>query len=125
MRLSRPTQLAVAAAALLALTACSSIPFFGESKSKKEATEAEKAGRVAMVLTEERLKPSPDLASTSIELTAAVPMASWPEAGAIPAKVPGHVIAAESLKVAWQELREHARGDADVNGAVACKCKGE
>lgn len=103
MRLSRPTQLAVAAAALLALTACSSIPFFGESKSKKEATEAEKAGRVAMVLTEERLKPSPDLASTSIELTAAEPMASWPEAGAIPAKVPGHVIAAESLKVAWRK----------------------
>ncbi|WP_112062356.1 outer membrane protein assembly factor BamB family protein [Hyphomonas pacifica] len=102
MRLSRPTQLMVAAAALLAVSACSSIPFMNGSKAKDEASEAEKAGRVAMVLTDEKLQPSTDLATVTIELPEAKDITSWPEAGATPAKVPGHVNAANQLKVAWR-----------------------
>ena len=102
MRLSRPTQLMVAAAALIAVTACSSVPFLKGSKAKDEATEAEKAGRVAMVLTDEKLAPSTDLATVTIELPAAQDIESWPEAGATPSKVPGHVNAANELKVAWR-----------------------
>lgn len=101
MRLSRPLKLTATASALVALAACSSVPFFGSS-GDKDKEQVDKAGRVTMVLTEEAIEPKPELATESIELLPAADMASWPEAGGTPSKVPGHVIAAPQLKVAWR-----------------------
>ena len=56
----------VALACLLALAACSSVPFLGGSKKKDEALD--KTGRVTMVLTEEKIEASPELATQPIEL---------------------------------------------------------
>jgi outer membrane protein assembly factor BamB len=101
MRLSRPLKLTATASALVALAACSSVPFFGSS-GDKDKEQVDKAGRVTMVLTEEAIEPKPELATESIELLPAADMTSWPEAGGTPSKVPGHVIAAPQLKVAWR-----------------------
>ncbi|MDX1291899.1 MAG: hypothetical protein R3265_03720, partial [Hyphomonas sp.] len=101
MRLSHPLKLTAAATALVALTACSSIPFFGGSKND-DKEQLDKAGRVTMVLAEEAVKAKPELATESIDLLPAVDMPSWPEAGGTPAKAPGHVNAAPELKIAWR-----------------------
>ena len=60
---SRKILLAGAALALLGMTACSSLPKFGNNKAK-EAAEADKAGRITMVLSEEAIQPSADWMST-------------------------------------------------------------
>ena len=101
MRLSRPLKLTATATAFIALTACSSIPFFGNS-GNDDKEQLDKAGRVTMVLAEEAIAAKPELATESIDLLPAVDMASWPEAGGTPAKAPGHVNAAPDLKVAWR-----------------------
>lgn len=101
MRLSRRFQLTATATALVALSACSSIPFFGNS-GDDEKEQLDKAGRVTMVLAEEAIEASPDLATQSIDLPEAQTLTSWPEAGGTPAKAPGHVIAAQDMKVAWR-----------------------
>ncbi|MDF1806666.1 PQQ-like beta-propeller repeat protein [Hyphomonas sp.] len=101
MRLSRPLKLTATATAFIALTACSSIPFFGNS-GNDDKEQLDKAGRVTMVLAEEAVEAKPELATESIELLPATDMASWPEAGGTPAKAPGHVNAAPDLKIAWR-----------------------
>ena len=101
MRLSRPLKLTATATAFIALTACSSIPFFGNS-GNDDKEQLDKAGRVTMVLAEEAVEAKPELATESIELLPPTDMASWPEAGGTPAKAPGHVNAAPDLKIAWR-----------------------
>ena len=101
MRLSRQLKLTATATAFVALTACSSIPFFGGS-GNDDKEQLDKAGRVTMVLAEEAIEAKPELATESIDLLPAVDMPSWPEAGGTPAKAPGHVNAAPELKVAWR-----------------------
>jgi outer membrane protein assembly factor BamB len=101
MRLSRPLKLTATATAFVALTACSSIPFFGNS-GNDDKEQLDKAGRVTMVLAEEAVEAKPELATESIDLLPATDMASWPEAGGTPAKAPGHVNAAPDLKIAWR-----------------------
>ncbi|WP_339796387.1 PQQ-binding-like beta-propeller repeat protein [uncultured Hyphomonas sp.] len=101
MRLSRPLKLTATATAFIALTACSSIPFFGDS-GNDDKEQLDKAGRVTMVLAEEAVEAKPELATESIELLPPTDMASWPEAGGTPAKAPGHVNAAPDLKIAWR-----------------------
>ena len=101
MRLSRPLKLTAIATAFIALTACSSIPFFGNS-GNDDKEQLDKAGRVTMVLAEEAVEAKPELATESIELLPPTDMASWPEAGGTPAKAPGHVNAAPDLKIAWR-----------------------
>ncbi|KCZ66086.1 hypothetical protein L53_01850 [Hyphomonas sp. L-53-1-40] len=101
MRLSRPLKLTATATAFVALTACSSIPFFGNS-GNDDKEQLDKAGRVTMVLAEEAVEAKPELATESIELLPPTDMASWPEAGGTPAKAPGHVNAAPDLKIAWR-----------------------
>lgn len=101
MRLSRTIRLTAAASALVALTACNSIPFFGGGKKGDE--NIDKAGRVTMVLAEEKLEANPELATRPIELPEAVEITSWPQAGSNAAKVAGHVAAAETLTIAWRK----------------------
>ena len=101
MRLSRPLKLTATATAFIALTACSSIPFFGNS-GNDDKEQLDKAGRVTMVLAEEAVEAKPELATESIELLPPTDMASWPEAGGTPAKAPGHVNVAPDLKIAWR-----------------------
>lgn len=91
--------LAALAGALL-LGACSSLPGFGNDRAAEEA--ADKAGRVAMVLGDEKLEADPELASQSITLPVAETPSSWPEAGMRASKAVGHVIAADELVVDWR-----------------------
>ena len=87
--------------AALTLSACSSLPSFGNNKAKQQAAE-DKAGRITMVLTDEAIKPNPELAGVEIELPEATPIKAWSQAGANAAKVVGHVSAAPQLKIAWR-----------------------
>ena len=98
---SRKLAAALVLGAALTLTACSSFPRFGASEAKQQAAE-DKAGRITMVLTDEAIKPNPELAGVEIELPEATPIKAWSQAGANAAKVVGHVSAAPQLKIAWR-----------------------
>ncbi|MBK8196792.1 MAG: PQQ-binding-like beta-propeller repeat protein [Acidobacteria bacterium] len=101
MTISRTAIAATALASLLVLNACSSLPSFGSEK-KAEAAAEEKAGRITMVLDDERIAPSPTLTGVAIELPEAKAIDSWPEAGGAPTKAVGHIIAAPEMDVAWR-----------------------
>ncbi|MEQ9506350.1 MAG: PQQ-binding-like beta-propeller repeat protein [Hyphomonas sp.] len=102
MRISRPALAASALALTLGLSACISLPSFGNKE--KEALEAEdRAGRITMVLDDERIAPSTTLTGVEISLPPAEAVEAWTEAGKDPTKAVGHVIAAPALKVAWRK----------------------
>lgn len=102
MKFTRSAAAATALVCLLALNACSSLPSFGNDK--KEAAKAEdRAGRITMVLDDERIAPSETLTGVAVELPAAVAVQAWTEAGGNPTKSPGHVIAAPKLDIAWRK----------------------
>lgn len=89
----------------LLISACASapsLPGFGGSKEKAEATAEEKAGRITMVLGDEQLEADPELATQTITLPPAQVMTSWPQAGANSSKQVGHVAAAANMQVAWR-----------------------
>lgn len=93
-----------ALSALLVVSACGSIPDFGGAREKKAAATAEeKAGRIPMVLADDTLEPSAELAALEIVLPAAEAIGSWPQAGSNPAKVVGHIDAASALQIAWRK----------------------
>lgn len=102
MKSVRNVLLAGALAASLALTSCNSLPRFGGNQSSAERAAEDRAGRLAMVLEEEKIAPNPGLAGVPIELPNAEPVTSWTEAGGNPSKVSGHVEAAPSLSIAWR-----------------------
>lgn len=101
MRLSRNAAAAMAVVSLAALSACISLPSFGNDKKEVLAAE-EKAGRITMVLDSEQIAPSTTLTGIAVELPEAKAIASWTEAGGNPTKAPGHVIAAPNLDIAWR-----------------------
>jgi outer membrane protein assembly factor BamB len=101
MKFTRSAAAATALALMLALSACSSLPSFGNTK-KEEARAEEKAGRITMVLDDERIAPSTTLIGVEISIPPARAIETWTEAGGNATKAPGHVIAAPSLKVAWR-----------------------
>jgi len=102
MTISRSAALTTALVSLLALSACNSLPSFGNEK--KEAARAEdRAGRITMVLDNERIAPSATLTGVAIELPVATAVEAWTEAGGNPTKSPGHVIAAPELDIAWRK----------------------
>ena len=104
MKFARTILLTTALAAALALSSCNSLPSlpgFGGNNAAEKAAE-DKAGRLAMVLDEERVAPEPGLAGVPIELPAALAVEAWPEAGGSASKVAGHVIAAPELKIDWR-----------------------
>ena len=69
----------------LILTACNSLPRFGNSKAKEAAAE-DKVGRITMVLTDEAIKPNPELAGVEIVLPEPETIQAWNQAGATAAK---------------------------------------
>lgn len=85
----------------LGLSACNSLPRFGNSKAKEAAAE-DKAGRITMVLADEAIKPNPELAAVEIVLPEPERIEAWTQSGATAAKVVGHVTAAPQLAVAWR-----------------------
>jgi len=102
MKFSRPAAAMTALASLLVLSACISLPSFGNDK--KEAAEAEeKAGRITMVLDDERIAPSTTLTGVAIELPEARAVDTWTEAGGNSTKASGHVVAAPQLDIAWRK----------------------
>jgi outer membrane protein assembly factor BamB len=94
---------ALICASAATLAACSGLPDFGGAREKNEAATAEeRAGRITMVLNEEELVASPDLAATAIALPPAEPTPDWTQAGFNASKVVGHITAAPQLTVAWR-----------------------
>ncbi|MEM9739117.1 MAG: PQQ-binding-like beta-propeller repeat protein [Pseudomonadota bacterium] len=94
---------AIAGAGLLALSGCSTIGnaiTFGNA-DREAAEAADRAGRIAMVLSDEVLAADPELASLPIVLPVAESLVEWPETGSRPSKVVGHILAGEALDVAW------------------------
>jgi outer membrane protein assembly factor BamB len=65
---TRKYLLAGAALGILGLTACSSLPSFGGNGKAKELAEAEKAGRITMVLSDDKIEANPELATPEITL---------------------------------------------------------
>jgi outer membrane protein assembly factor BamB len=98
---TRKFLLAGAALCLMGVTACAYMPDFSNKKAK-ELEAADKAGRITMVLSEEAVEASPDLATETITLPEARQIKSWSQAGANAEKVVGHVAAAETLTIAWR-----------------------
>ncbi|WP_084418515.1 outer membrane protein assembly factor BamB family protein [Henriciella litoralis] len=93
-------RIAVFSALTVSLAGCS---YFRNLNAEKERlSEEEKAGRIEMVLGDQSLEASADLAGTAITLPAAETLASWPQAGSGPTKTAGHVAAAADLSVAWR-----------------------
>ena len=105
------------------LVGCSSIPFVGggDDDSTKEAVE--KAGRIAMVLGDEALAADPELIDVSVSLPVAQPVAAWPQTGGGAQKLPGHVIAGESLRVAWS--RDAGKGSDRFRAVTAAPVTSE
>lgn len=101
MKFSRTAVAVTAIASILALSACANMPSFG-GKKKEEAAAEEKAGRITMVLDQERIAPSTTLTGVAVELPEAVAVSAWTESGGNPTKVSGHVIAAPDLNIAWR-----------------------
>lgn len=101
MKFARTILVTTALAGALALSGCNSLPSFGNDR-KAEQTAEEKAGRLAMVLDEEKVTPEPGLAGVAIELPAAAPIEAWPESGGNPSKVAGHLQVAPELKIDWR-----------------------
>lgn len=101
MKFTRSSVAVAALAGLLAVTSCSSFPRFG--REDKEAVRAEdRAGRVTMVLDNDRVEPSTTLTGIEIELPPAATVNAWTEAGSNPTKVSAHIEAAPKLRVAWR-----------------------
>ena len=98
---TRKILLAGSALAFLGLAACSSFPSFGNNKAK-ELEEADKAGRITMVLSDDAVEPNPELAAETITLPEPQQIEAWTQAGANAEKVIGHVDAASSLSIAWR-----------------------
>lgn len=101
MTFSRSAVAASAMVSMLVLSACISLPSFGNDEKEELAAE-EKAGRITMVLDQEKIAPSTTLTGVEITLPEAVANTAWTEAGGSPTKAPGHVIASPNLDVAWR-----------------------
>ncbi|MEM1086496.1 MAG: PQQ-binding-like beta-propeller repeat protein [Pseudomonadota bacterium] len=83
--------------AALALSGCSIF----DRGSSDDVSEAEKEGRIAMVIGDQELVADPALAGTPITLPEARNAEAWPQAGRISTKITGHLAAAQNLTIAW------------------------
>ena len=101
MSKTRNLAAAIVIGSALGLSACNSLPSFGNSKAKEQEAE-DKAGRITMVLADEAIKPNPELAAVEIVLPEPETVQAWSQSGATAAKVVGHVTAAPQLTVAWR-----------------------
>lgn len=94
------TRFSITLVCLASLSACA---LFDRGREAREAeAAADREGRIAMILADEKLTPSPEMASQAVELPPAEPVLSWAQAGAGPTKSIGHVVAAPALEVAWR-----------------------
>lgn len=94
---------AIGALALTGVMALSGCSVFNSGRAEREAEEAaDRAGRIDMVLGEDRLEPDPEMIAVAVVLPEARELSSWPQTGGGETKVPGHVKAAEELGVDWK-----------------------
>ena len=97
LRQKTPIMLAIA---LLALSGCG---LFGGRSAEQDAEEAaDRAGRIAMVLGDEKIEADPALASEPIVLPPAETLSSWPQSGGRASKVTGHLTAAAAFELDWR-----------------------
>lgn len=80
----------------LSLTACGEGGFFGEDAEKPLPGE-----RIAILASDDLLKPDSSLESVPVVLPPPVRNAEWPQSGGGAAKDPGHLAAADKLERAW------------------------
>jgi outer membrane protein assembly factor BamB len=98
-RRARLQTLLLAGVAFSSLAGCQLINDANEERRAEVAQD--KAGRIAMVLGDEALTASSELAEIEVALPEARAVTSWPQTGGSADKNPGHVIAAPELNVAW------------------------
>ncbi len=82
------------------LSACSILD--RNKAEKEEATVEEKAGRVAMVLGDERLVADPSMVSVTVNLPPAQAVTEWPQSGSRASKAIGHIEAGAAFEIAWR-----------------------
>ncbi len=88
---------------VLGVSALASCSILDRNKAARdEATAEEKAGRVTMVLGDEKLVADPDLADVEIILPEARTVESWPQAGSKASKAIGHIVAGAEFEIAWR-----------------------
>lgn len=118
--MNRPTvskfAIAISALALVSCSSLPSIPGLGGGSDADEQAAEDKAGRIAMVLEDEVLEASPDLASTPINLPPAEAVEAWSQTGKVSSKVVGHVQAGDAFEIAW---RANAGKGTDRKSAIA------
>ncbi len=93
--------LLLAALSLATLSGCNVLS--GRSAAREAEEAADRAGRIAMVLGDEKLEADPALADQAIVLPPAETLAAWPQAGAQPSKVVGHVAAGADFVIDWRQ----------------------
>ncbi|MEO0549802.1 MAG: PQQ-binding-like beta-propeller repeat protein [Pseudomonadota bacterium] len=100
MTASRMTKLGLAIAGLGLLASCSVLD---RNRAEREAAaEEEKAGRIAMVLGDEKLEPDPELLSVAVTLPEPRVVESWEQAGSRASKAIGHVTGGAAFEIAWR-----------------------
>ena len=100
--------------ACVSLTTCSALDFGRGDRAAREAED--KAGRIALALGDAPLEADPDMVDVAVILPVAEPLADWPQSGAKPSKVVGHVQAAEAFEIGW---RVKAADGTDRGSALA------
>ncbi|WP_084396829.1 PQQ-like beta-propeller repeat protein [Henriciella aquimarina] len=100
MTANKTFRIALTGVLILSLSACS---YFRNQRAEKERLSAEeKEGRIEMVLGDEVIEPSPELADEEVTLPDAEVLTSWPQAGSQATKAAGHIAAAKDFEVAWR-----------------------
>lgn len=101
--MKRVLTLSVAAAAMVALSACSTInrlnPFAGDDGPQAVASQGE---RIPILALDDRLTPSDTLAGQDFYLPDAQPVAAWPLPGGNQSQAVEHVAAAPAFQLAWR-----------------------
>ncbi|MEO0882716.1 MAG: PQQ-binding-like beta-propeller repeat protein [Pseudomonadota bacterium] len=98
----------------ISLTACSIFDFGRERRAAEEAED--KAGRIALAIGDQPIEADPEMVDVSVILPLPTTRLDWPQAGARPNKVVGHVAAAENFEVEW---RVRAADGSDRQRALA------
>ncbi|MDJ0920748.1 MAG: PQQ-binding-like beta-propeller repeat protein [Henriciella sp.] len=71
-------------------------------EAREAAAEEDKAGRIAMVLGDEKLEPDPEMLSVEVTLPEPRVVESWEQAGSRASKAIGHISAGSAFEIAWR-----------------------
>ncbi len=111
--LNKTSKFCLGFASVSLLVSCS---ILGGGNDKEELAAEEREGRIEMVLGDQKIEPTLELAGVAINLPAPLPAETWGQAGATASKTVGHIAAGESFDVAW---RADAGNGSDKKSALS------